>query len=285
MPFHVLNKDSDTDSDDDFSDIFDDGGFNFTMLCSAIQRSDLARVQSFLSRGVNPNKRGPSGIPLLNVACQTGDARIVRALLNWRADMSGVNKVGGTPLMEAAAFGHLPLVKFLAGIGANPETKSRKGNTALDIARREGQYSVVGFLEGLKLEGCHPGVTCDKSGMMPIVGLRYKMFEHLHEDYDLCEAEYQKLPASGQPLSQEMFRCIAPKTFSKSLPKGKAQDVDLLKAAKLGDVETVGRLLADGIGTDVTDMVLASAATTPRPPKLSSDTASLVQRHPRPRQK
>jgi hypothetical protein len=167
MPFHVLNKDSDTDSDDDFSDIFDDGGFNFTMLCSAIQRSDLARVQSFLSRGVNPNKRGPSGIPLLNVACQTGDARIVRALLNWRADMSGVNKVGGTPLMEAAAFGHLPLVKFLAGIGANPETKSRKGNTALDIARREGQYSVVGFLEGLKLEGCHPGVTCDKSGMMP----------------------------------------------------------------------------------------------------------------------
>ena len=36
----------------------------------------------------------------------------------------------------------------------------------------------------------HPGVTCDRSGMNPIVGIRY----HLRgRDFDLCEAEYQKL--------------------------------------------------------------------------------------------
>jgi len=39
-------------------------------------------------------------------------------------------------------------------------------------------------------DGCHPGVTCDKSGMAPIVGIRYHLQGH---DYDLCEAEYVKL--------------------------------------------------------------------------------------------
>ena len=38
--------------------------------------------------------------------------------------------------------------------------------------------------------GSHPGITCDRSGMSPIVGIRY----HLRgEDYDLCQSEYDKL--------------------------------------------------------------------------------------------
>eukprot|EP00621_Florenciella_sp_RCC1693_P014760 CAMPEP_0182536334 /NCGR_PEP_ID=MMETSP1323-20130603/19807_1 /TAXON_ID=236787 /ORGANISM="Florenciella parvula, Strain RCC1693" /LENGTH=596 /DNA_ID=CAMNT_0024746559 /DNA_START=78 /DNA_END=1868 /DNA_ORIENTATION=- len=37
----------------------------------------------------------------------------------------------------------------------------------------------------------HFGVTCDKSGMNPIVGVRYHV---PHADYDLCEAEFAKLP-------------------------------------------------------------------------------------------
>lgn len=37
----------------------------------------------------------------------------------------------------------------------------------------------------------HFGVTCDKSGMSPIVGPRYHVPD---ADYDLCEEEYNKLP-------------------------------------------------------------------------------------------
>ena len=38
----------------------------------------------------------------------------------------------------------------------------------------------------------HPGVTCDRSGMCPIIGTRY----HLRgEDYDLCQEEWDKLPS------------------------------------------------------------------------------------------
>ena len=36
----------------------------------------------------------------------------------------------------------------------------------------------------------HPGIVCDRSGMNPIVGIRYQL---RGENYDLCEAEYEKL--------------------------------------------------------------------------------------------
>jgi len=41
----------------------------------------------------------------------------------------------------------------------------------------------------------HQGVTCDKSGVSPIVGNRYKKID---DNYDLCEAEYQKLSPEEQ---------------------------------------------------------------------------------------
>lgn len=41
----------------------------------------------------------------------------------------------------------------------------------------------------------HPGVMCDKSGQCPIVGNRYK---HVGQNYDLCEVEFNKLPAEEQ---------------------------------------------------------------------------------------
>ena len=55
-------------------------------------------------------------------------------------------------------------------------------------------------------EGYHPNVVCDRSGMQPIVGTRY----HLKgEDYDLCEAEFNKL--SGK--EKGTFEAIPPKHF------------------------------------------------------------------------
>merc|ERR1719440_934612 len=46
-------------------------------------------------------------------------------------------------------------------------------------------------------EGVHYGVTCDRSGMSPIVGNRYNLFG---QNYDLCEAEFAKLDPQEQRL-------------------------------------------------------------------------------------
>jgi hypothetical protein len=48
----------------------------------------------------------------------------------------------------------------------------------------------------------HPGVTCDKTGNV-IVGMRYHLPGH---DYDLCEAEYEKLPEE----EKQRFKAIPP---------------------------------------------------------------------------
>ncbi|KOO30517.1 surface antigen -like protein, partial [Chrysochromulina tobinii] len=58
-----------------------------------------------------------------------------------------------------------------------------------------------GRVRGLELSGgkwkggsgIHPGFSCDRSSMMPIVGIRYHLRGH---NYDLCQAEYDKLNAT-----------------------------------------------------------------------------------------
>jgi hypothetical protein len=49
----------------------------------------------------------------------------------------------------------------------------------------------------------HHGITCDASGMSPIIGARF----HLRgRDFDLCEAEYRKL----DPEAQRAFELVPP---------------------------------------------------------------------------
>merc|ERR1719274_393720 len=50
-------------------------------------------------------------------------------------------------------------------------------------------------------EGVHEGVTCDKSGVCPIVGNRYHLVGH---NYDLCEAEFEKLTDKEKALYQRI---------------------------------------------------------------------------------
>merc|ERR1719218_448071 len=45
--------------------------------------------------------------------------------------------------------------------------------------------------------GFHPGVSCDRSGMVPIVGTRFHLRGH---NYDLCQAEFDKLPDAEKAL-------------------------------------------------------------------------------------
>jgi len=55
-------------------------------------------------------------------------------------------------------------------------------------------------------KGFPHNATCDRSGMSPIIGIRYNLIGH---DYDLCEAEFEKLSADLKPL----YRAIHPVAF------------------------------------------------------------------------
>ena len=79
----------------------DDGGF--LVAAKAIQARDLLRVERFLFMGLDPNmkgaqRQGMQGMPLLSFACQKGDARIVRALLEGNANLACVKRHSWLPL-------------------------------------------------------------------------------------------------------------------------------------------------------------------------------------------
>ena len=54
--------------------------------------------------------------------------------------------------------------------------------------------------------GVHEGVGCDRTGVTPIVGVRYTL---TGRDYDLCEAEFDKLPEE----QRRRFTRVEPTTF------------------------------------------------------------------------
>lgn len=59
--------------------------------------------------------------------------------------------------------------------------------------------------------GCHPGVTCDKSGQCPIIGNRFKL---KGSNYDLCEAEFLKLAAEERQEFVKIPPVQMPPTFN-----------------------------------------------------------------------
>ena len=72
--------------------------------------------------------------------------------------------------------------------------------------------------------GHHPNHHCDRSGMNPIVGWRYNLRGH---DFDLCEAEFIKLPAKEQSLYNKI---APPATASASAVDATAQALQMLPA-------------------------------------------------------
>ena len=57
-----------------------------------------------------------------------------------------------------------------------------------------------------EMEGYHPEVQCDGSGQLPIVGTRFHRTGH---DFDLCLAEYAKLPEA----EKAQFEAIEPPAY------------------------------------------------------------------------
>jgi len=83
--------------------------------------------------------------------------------------------------------------------------------TLLHCLQRLRETSPLGAELAPKELGYHPGVTCDRTGMTPIMGNRYKLDS---ENYDVCEAEYLKM----DPEEQAAYSRIPPPAFRR--PKG-----------------------------------------------------------------
>ena len=84
--------------------------------------------------------------PLIR-ACQNGDLRAVKKLINEAIDVNFKDKNGYTALMYACTLGHDKIVKYLLNApGIDVNLKNERGSTALMYACSEGNDKAVAFL-------------------------------------------------------------------------------------------------------------------------------------------
>jgi len=114
------------------------------------KRGELQSVLKWLGKGGTPNAlcaslsegticsvsdwNAASGLALLHAASSSGQANLVRELLNRRASVDLPGRLGATPLMAAAGYGHLSTVHVLLEHSANPDLQCDGGYTALRLA-------------------------------------------------------------------------------------------------------------------------------------------------------
>lgn len=100
-------------------------------------------VRLLLRQGTNPNGRADDS-PIA-LAASNGDGHIVEMLADHGADLNHT-RFGETALMKASRRDHLAIAQSLIHRGADLHIKNRVGQTALDIALKEGGEEIARLL-------------------------------------------------------------------------------------------------------------------------------------------
>jgi ankyrin repeat protein len=110
-------------------------------LCGAVEGGDEEVVRSLLERGVDV--RNAHGVTLVVSAVEKGHEKILRLLLASGADVNFSSHDTLTPLVAAAYYGSVSMMKIILESGANIVSQ---GAQALEFAARKGNEEVVQLL-------------------------------------------------------------------------------------------------------------------------------------------
>ena len=109
-----------------------------SLLCASAKAGDNAKCEEYLSEGYGINIKDEQGNTPLILAAADGHLDTVQLLINREADVEEDNYGGNTALMCAAANGHLTVVQYLVDQGARLNAKDNfSGRTALDLASKD----------------------------------------------------------------------------------------------------------------------------------------------------
>lgn len=113
-----------------------------------IRYDDLTQFSSLVNKeNINTCYRNENNsYSLLALAIKLNSKQVFQKLISEKADLEKVCD-GKTPLMFAAKYGNLEFAKKLLENGAKKETKTDKGYSALDYARKYEKAELVKLLE------------------------------------------------------------------------------------------------------------------------------------------
>jgi ankyrin repeat protein len=136
-------------------------------LIQAVETGDVQTLRTLLAQGADPNQTNGRGLTALIICARNGSVPAAEALLQHGADP---NRRGGvndwTPLMHAIHKNQLGTVRALLDGGAQVDTRSRGGETALMMAAG---YGYTPLVELLLDRGANPrAVASDGSNVLAI---------------------------------------------------------------------------------------------------------------------
>lgn len=85
----------------------------------------------------------------LTVAVSKGDLEFVKKLIEYGADVNEISE-DLTPLMIAARYNKVDILRILLSNGANPSARNEKGFTALKYAQLSNATEAIAILKDLK---------------------------------------------------------------------------------------------------------------------------------------
>ncbi len=112
-------------------------------LWKAVRVSNVQQVQRAIVRKADVNARDGDGSSILMIACQRGDAPVVRCLLEAGADARTTNNWGNSPLTWACQQENEEVVELLLAKKVNVNAHAPDGNTALHYASDKGYDKIV----------------------------------------------------------------------------------------------------------------------------------------------
>jgi hypothetical protein len=104
-------------------------------LAQCVRDGDTRAVDLFLKADFPPDSRDKHGVTLLGQAARCKHLAVAQLLLAHGADLHQLSEDRSySPLMDAALSGSIELVKLFLAKGADPDIRSKDGQTALIVA-------------------------------------------------------------------------------------------------------------------------------------------------------
>lgn len=124
----------------------DEGGN--TPLVLAVVKHQLGTAQLLMAAGANKKAKHRDGCGLLSWAAAEGYLEAVQLFLDAdeNENIEAPNQYGSTPLILAAARGHVEVVRLLLKRGANIEARGARNRTALEWAEQNGHPDCVALI-------------------------------------------------------------------------------------------------------------------------------------------